>query len=238
LAVFRFPALFSPAAGNAGRWALKEMICMKALKRLFGAPSEDRSVDTTTGRITLSNPLVIRDPHIGFLNFMESSTERILEEDKAVLSPLFSSAEQGDRNPPVCDVLLIYGHLDSNGHFTNHPIGLREIIRISTAPIVIVASENSTESYIAAGKPTGYGQANLVMTLDRKDRAFTSFFSQLFERMFNGKSMLVAWVELAPQIPGASHEDCPDTIFAAEISHIVFKRAQQSVHRTSGGLRF
>jgi hypothetical protein len=187
------------------------------LKSLFGSGS--------TQRITLDNPLVVHSPRIGFLNLMGSSAETILNEDKIALAPIFSSDEESDRNPPTCDVLLIYGHIEKDGYFANHSDGLRDLIRQSQAPIVIVASENDSQSYIAAGKGTGYGQANLIMTLQRKEAAFTSFFSQLFEMMYKGKSMLVAWVELAPQIPGATHDNCPETIFAAEISHIVFKRA-------------
>jgi hypothetical protein len=34
--------------------------------------------------------------------------------------------------------------------------------------------------------------------------------------------MPVAWVQLAPQIPGTVHENVPDSIFAAEVSHICF----------------
>ncbi len=190
---------------------------MNFLKNLFGSGS--------TRRITQNNPLVVRSPRLGLLNLMGSSAETMLEGDKAALSSLFSSVEQSDVNPPVCDVLLIYGFVEKDGRFTNHSEGLRDIIRISNAPIVIVASENDSQSYIVAGKRTGYGQANLIMTLERKTTAFTSFFSQLFEMMYKGKSMLIAWVELAPQIPGATHDNCPETIFSAEISHIIFERA-------------
>ena len=190
---------------------------MNFLKGLFGSGP--------TRRITLSNPLIIRSPRLGLLNLMGSSVETLLKEDKAALSPLFSSIEQSDVNPPVCDVLLIYGHVEKDGRFANHSEGLRDIIRTSNAPIVIVASENDSQSYIAAGKRTGYGQANLIMTLERKTTAFASFFSQLFEMMYKGKSMLIAWVELAPQIPGATHDNCPETIFSAEISQIIFEHA-------------
>jgi hypothetical protein len=41
--------------------------------------------------------------------------------------------------------------------------------------------------------------------------------------MFQGKTMPLAWVELAPQGPNAKQDNVPGTIFAAEISHIVFK---------------
>jgi hypothetical protein len=32
----------------------------------------------------------------------------------------------------------------------------------------------------------------------------------------------MAWVELAPQIPGYDHPDAPGTIMAAEAGHLVF----------------
>jgi hypothetical protein len=79
--------------------------------------------------------------------------------------------------------------------------------------IAIVAFPNEPNNLIAAGKPTGYGQANLVLTINRKGPAFTSFYSELFRRMYQGKTMPMAWAELAPQIPGATHEDCPEGIF-------------------------
>ena len=194
-------------------------------KRLFGSISETESQVGSTWQITSNNPLIIKSPRIGFLNLIGSSAETIVNEDRAALGPLFSSVEQSNENPPLCDVLVIYGHLESNGHFTGRSDGLRDIIKKSTAPIVIVASGNDSNSYIAAGKDTGYGRANLIMTLERKGTAFTSFFSQLFDKMFKGKSMLLAWVELAPQIPGTTHDNCPETIFAAEVSHIIFERA-------------
>jgi hypothetical protein len=43
--------------------------------------------------------------------------------------------------------------------------------------------------------------------------------------MFAGQSMPMAWVELAPQIPGTTHDNCPETIFAAKISHVAFSGA-------------
>ena len=195
---------------------------MNFLKGLFGSGS--------TRRITLNNPLVIQSPQIGFLNLMGSSANTILKKDMEALTPLFASVKQSDENPPICDVLLIYGHVEKNGLFANHSEGLRDIIHSSNASIVIVASENESQSYIAASKHRGYGKANLVMTLQRKEEVFTSFFSKLFEKMYKGKSMLAAWVELAPQIPGATHNNCPETIFAAEISHIVFERDQKNVN--------
>ncbi|MCP4139451.1 MAG: hypothetical protein GY755_04025 [Chloroflexi bacterium] len=188
---------------------------MSFLKKIFGLSQ----------RITVRNPLVIQSPRLGFLNFMGESAETIINEDKAVLTPLFSSVEQHDENPPVCDVLLIYGRVQDDGYFSNNTKSLREIIQMSDAAIVVVASENDGQNYITASEQTGFGRANLIMTLQRKEAVFSKFFLQLFEMMYTGKSMLVGWVELAPQGPNATHDNCPETIFAAEISHIVFEHA-------------
>jgi hypothetical protein len=173
--------------------------------------------------MTVERPLVIKSPRIGFFNLLDSSAKSILEEDKQAFRPLFAAMEESNVTPPQCDVLMIYARVESDGRIAGSTDGLRDIIRQSGAAIVVVASENDGKSYTAAGKSTGYGQANLVLTLKRKGAAFTQLFTQLFGRMSKGKSMLLAWVELAPQVPGATHGNCPDSIFAAEISHIVFQ---------------
>lgn len=191
------------------------------LKRLVGSPTT--AGPRPTLRITVDHPLVIESPRIGFFNLLDLAGESILEEDKQAFRPLFAAVEESNVSPPVCDVLMIYARVEADGKITGSADGLREIIRQSGAAIVVVASENDGKSYAVAGRSTGYGQANLVLTLRRKGIAFTQFFTQLFSRMSKGKSMLLAWVELAPQIPGATHENCPESIFAAEISHIVFQ---------------
>jgi hypothetical protein len=201
---------------------------MEWLKRLLGlsTTSEHNPGSSSVRRITVKNPLIIQSPRLGFLNLIGSSARSIIEEDKAAFRPLFVSVEENDSNPPLCDVLFIYAVVESDGRIQGSSDGLREIIRKSTAPIVLVGSENAGKHYIAACKRTGYGQANLVLTISRKGAIFTQFFTELFNKMFEGKSMPLAWVELAPQIPGAAHGNCPDSIFAAEVSHIVFKRGQ------------
>jgi hypothetical protein len=61
------------------------------------------------------------------------------------------------------------------------------------------------------------------MTLERKGANFSQFLVQLFSEMFGGRSMPIAWVKLAPQGSKTGHENLPETIFMAEVSHIVFK---------------
>ena len=196
---------------------------MKYFKPLFGTLPNfwPRSVH----RITVDHPLIIASPRIGFFNLMGPAAHEIVEEDKATLAPLFLSLEEGDVNPPVCDVLMIYAEVLNDGRLFGTSDSLREIIQKSHAPIVIVASDNAVKNYVAAGKLPGNGKANLVMTRKRKGAAFTSFFAQLFQRMSEGMSMPMAWVELAPQIGGdKAHENCPETIFSAEVSHIIFQK--------------
>lgn len=68
------------------------------------------------------------------------------------------------------------------------------------------------------------------MTLKRKGHIFPNFFKKLFEMMHHGVTMPMAWVKLAPQIPGVEHNNVPGTICAMEVTHGVFK----SVGEASG----
>jgi hypothetical protein len=153
-----------------------------------------------------------------------SQAQNLIEADKEAMASLFSSVSQSDSTPPVCDVLMMYVRISEDGRVEGSLDEFRSIIFNARSPIVIVASENPANNYIAAGRRGGGGRANLVMTLDRKGDLFPRFFFRLFSKMFAGQSMPMAWVELAPQIPGAIQESCPSTIFAAEVSHIVFTR--------------
>lgn len=197
---------------------------MNWLRQLFGtSKGASSSAVRQARRVTVKHPLIIESPRIGFLNLLGASGTAIVEEDKAALAPLFTSLQESEADPPTCDVLLIYAEVQSDGTIVGWPGGLHDIIRKANSPIAIVASENEAKGYIAAGKPAGYGQTNLVMTLQRKGANFAQFFFKLFSEMFGGRSMPMAWVKLAAQGGKAGHADCPETIFVAGISHIVFK---------------
>jgi hypothetical protein len=185
---------------------------MNWFKQIFSSPR----------RISVKNPLVVHSPKIGFLNLIGIAGMPLLEEDKAALSSMFNSSEVSSKLVPECDVLFLYVQAGTDGRLVGTSDGLRDIIQKSKSVIAILASPNEPNNLIAASKPTGYGKANLVLTINRKGQAFPSFYVELFKSMNRSKTMPVAWVELAPQIPGVVHQNCPDGIFAAEISHIVF----------------
>jgi hypothetical protein len=193
---------------------------MSLLKRFFGS-SRDKQ-QSTVQLVTVKNPLVVQSPKIGYFNLLGASGQSIIEEDQKALNRLFASFEESSAAPPACNVLMIYAKVNVDGSITASDDGLRDIIRKSGAVVVVVASDNDPKAYLATAKKTGYGQANLVMTIKRNGSLFPTFFTQLFERMWKETTMPVAWVQLAPQVPGMKH-DSPETIFAAEISHIVFK---------------
>jgi hypothetical protein len=196
---------------------------MDWFKRLFRSSATFGPDNRPTRRVTANHPVIIESPRLGFLNLLGPLAQTMLDEDKAALRLLFSSSQENETGPPQCDVLMIYARIQTDGTIVGYSGGLRDIIRQSRAPIVVVASENDVQSYVAAGKKTGSDQANLVMTLKRRGPVFGKFLTDLFQKMLDGKSMPLAWVELAPQNPGAAQENRPEAIFSAEVSHIVFK---------------
>jgi hypothetical protein len=118
------------------------------LNRLLGTKSDaSGSAPPQTRRVTVNDPLVIHSPRIGFLNLLGSSARQILEEDKAALAPLFASSQDSETDPPVCDVLVIYANVQSDGSVVGYSGGLRDIIRKANCPIAVVASESEAKGY-------------------------------------------------------------------------------------------
>jgi hypothetical protein len=165
---------------------------------------------------------VMSSPKVGILDLGGGWTRELVESDASFLRSLFSEVQMVNVDAPTCDVLFLYAELSAEGAVLGSARGLREIIRDSGAKVVIVASANPSKHYITAGKQKPYGQANLVMTLDRHGDAFGRFFLALFSKMKHGASMPTAWVELNPQAPGREQSDRPDTIFACEIGPLTF----------------
>jgi hypothetical protein len=169
---------------------------------------------------------VIKNPRFAMLNLQGEAAVALIAEDKAALAPIFGEPQVSKGVVPHCDVLFIYCEVSMEGVFVNAQQGLRDIIRDAGAKVVVIASENEGDAYIAWGKTdrgTTHGKANLVMTMTRNGTVFPSFFARLFTLMKQGRSMPMAWVKLAPQIPGHEHSDCPGAIFSCEAGQVRFR---------------
>jgi hypothetical protein len=187
---------------------------MGFLTSLFGS--------TRTRQTTANNPLRLNDPTLGFLNLMGESGEALMEIDANVLSPLFTRTLKSTTTAPSCQVLFIYCELDAEGHIKGHRDMPTDLIKAAQAYVAVIASENSGASYIKAVKPRKDWYANVTMVLDRKGDKLARFFQKLFVGMFAGRSMVILWVELAPQGPGPWQAEAPGTILAAMAGHITF----------------
>jgi hypothetical protein len=187
---------------------------MNFLSRLFS-----RGRKSSFQRTTADRPLRIANPAIGFLNHAGAAGALLSQADQRVLSPLFKVLKTSEDLPPRCDVLFLYCTINVEGPTP----AIRELIKSAGAYVAVIASENSSDAYIkCVGRRTDWF-ANIAMVVNRKDDKFALFFYRLFEEMFKGRSMLMVWAELAPQIPGRTHSDVPDSIMVAEAGHITFQ---------------
>lgn len=156
---------------------------------------------------------VIRDPKLGFLNLLGEEGDRLLEEDRPVLVPLFSSVQESrDLPPPVCDVLFVYCDLARDGTIFATEMGLRKLVRRAKARILVVASENRSEACLTAAQEAGSSGANLVLTMARNGAEFQELFARLFAEMKAGTPMPEAYSKLEPR----------GKIFLADAGGLVF----------------
>jgi hypothetical protein len=182
-----------------------------------------------TGLARRSAKVVIETPTLGVLNLAGPSGDALALEDLEQLGPLFASVRRSDGNPPACDVLLIYCDIAGSGRVEGSRRSLREIIRDAGAQIVVVAKNHPVNAYIAAAPRQPFGQANLVMTLDRKGAGLATFLARLFSQMTAGTCMPDAWNQLAPQVTHVDHGEAPETIFSCERGQVAFGAAQPAV---------
>ena len=189
---------------------------MGFLSNLLGG----RKPDTQT--TSVDRPFRIPNPSIGFLNLQGPPGAALAEADRQVLSPLFKVAHVVADTIPKCEVLFVYCSVDGQGGVMGSPNGIRDLIKNAGAYVAVVATENRPDAYIRGMNTRNDWHANIALIIDRKGEKLALFFHRLFQEMFNGRSMLTAWVELAPQAPGRDHPDAPDSIMVAEAGHVTF----------------
>jgi hypothetical protein len=220
---------YAKAKGRHPAW------CLMAFLSCFGpiilAFLKDKSNQVGAGqpaehwqRTTSDRPFVIQNPVAGFLNLQEDRGKALLESDRREFALFFSDCRTSAEDVPPCQVLFVYCDIDPSGRIQGTVASLRWLAKSAGAYVTIIASDNDVEAYKQALEPRVDWNSNLVLILDRKGAAFSNCFRRLFEEMNKGKSMLIAWVELAPQIPGHEHPDLPGSVMVAEAGHITFFR--------------
>ncbi len=188
---------------------------MKWLSRLF------RRTETTQ-KTTADRPFAIQRPTIGFLNLQDDAGAPLLENDSRELSPLFGNSLTSTSDVPQCAVLFVYCDVEATGKIRGTTQSLRGIFKKAGAYIAVVASENDPDSLMnAIDDDTGW-PSNIVLIIDRKGDICTTFFHRLFQMMGSGTTMLMAWVELAPQIPDYDNPNVPGSLMLAEAGHLTF----------------
>jgi hypothetical protein len=175
-------------------------------------------------RTTSDRPFVIQNPVVGFLNLQGDRGKALLESDMREFALFFSDCRTSASDVPRCHVLFVYCDIDPSGRIQGTPDPLRALAMWAGAYVTIVATDNDAEAYKKALEARVDWNSNLVLILDRKGAAFSKCFRRLFEEMNKGESMLTAWVELAPQIPGHEHPDLPASVMVAEAGHVTFGR--------------
>lgn len=189
---------------------------MGFLSRLFGTRAPDSQLTTAI------RPLSIASPSIGFLNLQGAAGAACATSDQEVLAPLFTTARTSAHEVPKCDVLFVYCSFDATGNIDGDPRRMRDLIREAGAYVAVGACENVPEhSFKAIDGDNGW-TANIVLVMERRNDKFVLFFRRLFRAMLDGESMLMAWVALAPQMPGHDHPDAPISILVPEAGHVTF----------------
>lgn len=161
---------------------------------------------------------------IGFANLSGEDLAEMVSEDASALSPLFTRSRiVPNHQIPSAEILFVYAHLNEDGTIKGPThSGIRQVVELTKASIVVLASPNSASSIQNAATLPGPKTANIVLTLYRNGGGFSQFFRELFEKMRDGKEMLSAWVEIAPQHPGANPTYAPQTVLMAEAGKIAF----------------
>lgn len=210
-----FSGLGSVVVGHIARPIVtKAQEVARVIDRLM-ANSEEEKLKSQLKKIPLT---------IGFANLSGEDLTEIASEDAAALSSLFvQSKVVPSHQIPSAEILFVYAHLNEDGTIKGPTrSGIRQIVELTKASIVVLASPNSAHSIQNAAALPGPKTANIVLTLNRNGSGFSRFFRELFEKMRDGKEMLTAWVEIAPQHPSANPTYAPQTVLMAEGGKIAF----------------
>lgn len=178
---------------------------------------------------TTTDPRVIVRPTAAFVNLAGQDGDEIARADAAAIGPIFhGNAQSATTAMPTCDVLFLYCTIDPSGLVVEQQQTLRELIARSHARIAVIATEMSftanpgLKASLARGShpPVSY-----IVTIKRGGGDFARFYVSLFRQMWAGTSMMMAWVNIAPQGAPRTLVQLPASLFIPEAGDLFFAEA-------------
>jgi hypothetical protein len=167
----------------------------------------------------------VEKPTIAFLNLTGPTCSAIAAKDSVEIGSLFYGKVLVTAVPvPICDVLFLYCAVGPSGAVIGQGLSLRDLIGKSRARVVVIASEvplellQNTEFQKSLNRGNN-SPVNLVITGNRNGDAFGRFFKSLFQLMWTGVPMPMAWTKLAPS---QQTRDIPGTICLIEAPQLAF----------------
>lgn len=157
---------------------------------------------------------------VGFANLGGEVWREMAERDAAELGPLFERSRMVAGHVAVAEILFVYAAILEDGALEGTSgAGLRQIVDLTGAKLVILASPNPAERVHSAASLPGQGEgraANLVFTIDRNGDAFPAFFRDLFALMRDCGDMPAAWAQLEDRLAASGQGDAPQVLLIAE----------------------
>ena len=169
-----------------------------------------------------TNTLFIPEPSIVFLNLGEELFKTQLSLDVRTLSPLFTDHQISNGPIPKCDILFVYCRLNPNGKIPNYNSGINRAVKMAHARIGVVASENRKSAYVKVMQRHTDWDANMIYVSGRSNENLGDFFYNLFDYMFQGRSLLSAWEEITSDNAENTNIEQPDMKMVAKAGDIVF----------------
>jgi len=171
-------------------------------------------------------PVVLYAPIIGFLNLLGDQGTPLLEEDRGSLAPMFRGSVTSSADYPFCQVLFIYCTIGDDGRLVGAKDNLPDMIKACGARLAVLANPNKPDALVKLAPRKNDWAASAVLTMSRNGDKFIRFFHELFDAMFAGTPLGMAWVRLAPQLPkgivNPLGDETPATIMLGWLTNIVF----------------
>ena len=171
-------------------------------------------------------PAVLYAPVIGFLNLLGDQGTPLLEEDRGALAPMFRASVTSSAEYPFCQVLFLYCTIGDDGRLVGAKDNLPDMIKACGARLAVLASPNRPDALVKLAPTKNDWAASTVLTMSRNGDKFTRFFHKIFDAMFAGTPLGMAWVRLAPQLPKGMvnplGDENPATIMLGGLINFVF----------------